>query len=474
MLHVTPKFISPLDPGFQPIVLWNRAYENRVSTTENAVDVVLALERGHGAVSVQKMRILPHEGEENQALNARYVERMAKLMLWMRGGFKLTVAGSTDMANLLREAYSDGGVRDFDFHWVAKMMARPLEVVDCPLDEAPTANDPSSPLGRNLDGYRIGFDLGGSDRKAAAVKDGEVVFSEEIAWSPYFETDPDYQLNGIRDSLRRAAEHLPRVDAIGGSAAGVYVDNEVRAASLFRGIPPELYETRVRRMFLDIQQEWGGIPFEVINDGEVTALAGSMSLGKNAVLGVAMGTSEAAGYVDEHGHITSWLNELAFVPVDMQENAPVDEWSGDRGCGVNYFSQQGIARLAVPAGFEFPKGMELPERLIEVQTAMVDSSDSPEARKRRAAARSVYEATGIAFGYSIAHYADHYEIGHLLILGRVTSGEGGDIIIEKANEVLANEFPELAARITLCTPNEKDKRHGQAIAAASLPSLSQN
>jgi predicted NBD/HSP70 family sugar kinase len=315
-------------------------------------------------------------------------------------------------------------------------------------------------LGRNLDGCRIGFDLGGSDRKAAALIDGDVVFSEEIPWDPYFQSDPQYHLDGIRDTLKRAAAHLPRVDAIGGSAAGDYINNEVRVASLFRGITDQaVYAREVRPIFRNLQEEWNGIPFVVINDGEVTALAGSMSMNANAVLGISMGTSLAAGYCTPGGHITNWINELAFAPIDFRDDAPADEWSGDLGCGVQYFSQQGVARLASAAGFAFGP-MPFPEQLVEVQKAM-DAGHG--------GARRIYESIGICFGHTIAHYADFYEIANLLILGRVTSGAGGELILQKAAEVLHDEFPDLAAKIKLSTPDEQMKRHGQAVAAASLP-----
>ena len=315
-------------------------------------------------------------------------------------------------------------------------------------------------MGRHLEGCRIGFDLGGSDRKAAALIDGKVVFTEEIAWDPYFQKDPAYHIDGVHDSLKRAAAHLPRVDAIGGSAAGVYVNNEVRVGSLFRGVPADLFQQHIRRMFFTLQERWGGVPFEVVNDGEVTALAGSMAMNDNAVLGVSMGTSQAGGYVTPAGNITSWLNELAFAPVDYRPDAPLDEWSGDRGCGAQYFSQQGVARLAASAGFTFEPGVPLPERLLAVQAAM-KSGD-----KR---ARAIYESIGTCFGYAIAHYADFYEVRNLLVLGRVMSGEGGEIILERANAVLRSEFPALAETVRLRTPDEKSKRHGQATAAASLP-----
>jgi len=317
-------------------------------------------------------------------------------------------------------------------------------------------------MGRHLDGCRIGFDLGGSDRKAAALIDGRVVYSEEIAWDPYFQADPAYHLEGVHDSLRRAAAHLPRVDAIGGSAAGVYVNNEVRAASLFRGVVADDFERHIRRMFFTLQSRWGGVPFEVVNDGEVTALAGAMSMNDDAVLGVSMGTSQAGGYVTPAGNITPWLNELAFAPVDYRPDAPRDEWSGDVGCGVQYFSQQGVGRLARKAGFDFPATLPLPEQLIAVQQALAAGD---------ARARAIYETIGVCFGYAIAHYADFYEVRNLLVLGRVTSGEGGEIILDRAGAVLRAEFPALAGSIRLRTPDERDKRHGQATAAASLPAL---
>jgi predicted NBD/HSP70 family sugar kinase len=306
-----------------------------------------------------------------------------------------------------------------------KVQGAPFTLEAAALDALPSDDDSTLAMGRHLDGCRIGFDLGGSDRKAAALIDGRVVYSEEIAWDPYFQQDPAYHIEGVHDTLTRAAAHLPRVDAIGGSSAGVYVNNEVRVASLFRGVPPDLFEKHIRRMFFTLQARWGGVPFEVANDGEVTALAGSpCRMNDNAVLGVSLGTSQAGGYVTPAGNITPWLNELAFAPVDYRADAPRDEWSGDAGCGVQYFSQQGVGRLAVTAGFGFPATQPLPEQLIAVQTAM-------KAGDRRA--RAIYETIGVCFGYAIAHYADFYDVRNLLILGRVTSGEGGEVILAQAD-----------------------------------------
>lgn len=451
-----------LDPDFLPAVLWNRAYAAAVEASGKGVPFAMALQRSDETITTIRTRILPHEGD-NIALNRKYLDRLLKLMLWSYGGWRVIAGGSSAAIDMIRSIYSLNGERAFDAAFMGeKTYDHPFTVEEVPYDQVPDSKEKSSPLGRHLDGCRIGFDLGGSDRKCAAVKDGEVLFTEEIAWDPYFQKDPQYHYDGIMDSLRRAAAHLPRVDVIGGSAAGVYVNNEVRVASLFRGIPAELYPTRVRRIFFDIQKEWNGIPFEVVNDGEVTALAGSMSMKDNAVLGLSMGTSTAAGYVTPQGNITNWLNEQAFVPIDYRSDAPADEWSGDIGCGVQYFSQQGVARLAPKAGLDFPAEMKFPERLVEVQELM---------KKGDIRAEKIYRTIGVCFGYAIAHWSDYYEYRNLLVLGRVTSGHGGELILEEAEATLKAEFPELAAKVRLRTPNEQDKRHGQAVAAASLPSL---
>lgn len=462
MLAVSPLLRPPLDPEFLPAVLWRRAYQALVARDPDARPVALVLARRDGSVFRHDTRMLS-DRHPSAALSLTYAERLLKFLLWMKGGSRVLVAGADEIAAALGRTYAPGGARAFDHDFMGeKVFGERFSVSASTFAALPAARETSLPMGRHLEGCRIGFDLGGSDRKAAALINGEVVFSEEIAWDPYFQKDPAYHLEGIHDSLKRAAAHLPRVDAIGGSAAGVYVNNEVRAASLFRGVPPDLFEQQVRRMFFTLQERWGGVPFEVVNDGEVTALAGSMAMNDNAVLGVSMGTSLAGGYVTPAGTITTWLNELAFAPIDYRPDAPRDEWSGDLGCGVQYFSQQGVGRLAARAGFVFPAGLPLPEQLLAVQAAM--QAGDPRAR-------GVYESIGTCFGYAIAHYAEFYDLRNLLVLGRVSSGAGGDLILERAREVLRAEFPELAARIQLRTPDEKSKRHGQATAAASLPAL---
>ncbi len=462
-LPIESRCAGPLDAGWVPAVLWNRVFRRRVAESGGARAFGVALERPDGSVSVYETELLPGGSERDDALNLRYVERIVKFLLWQKGGFRVCLGGDERIARAVAAAYSSGGERAFDYDFMGeKVYRRPFEVVSVGLDELPAARESEMSLGGNLEGCRSGFDLGGSDRKCAAVIDGEVVFSEEIPWDPYFESDPRYHYDGIQDSLERAAAHLPRIDAIGGSAAGIYVENEVRVASLFRGVPDDVFENRVRRIFFELREKWGGVPFDVINDGEVTALAGSLATGDTGVLGVAMGTSEAAGYVNPAGRITNWINELAFTPIDYRPDAPVDEWSGDVGCGVQYLSQQGVGRLAVEAGIGFPDGMGLPEKLVEVQK-LADKGD-PVAEK-------VFATVGRCFGYAVAHYADFYQINQVLVLGRVTSGAGGELLLREAKGVMKKEFPELAEKIGFRTPGEKEKRHGQAIAAASLPAL---
>lgn len=455
-ITITMKISPTLDTKFLPAVLWNREFEKAAS--ENGAPVTLGLLREDKVVARRAVKITADSDS-----SFRYIERMLKTMLWSTGGNRILIAGPDSLVEQLQNHYAESTVGKFDSQIIGeKIFNQPLSVEKCLKENIPEPVSDGQALGRHLDGCRIGFDLGGSDRKCAAVIDGKVVFSEEIKWDPYFEKDPKYHYDGTMDSLKRAAAHLPRVDAIGGSAAGDYVDNEVRVASLFRGVPEDLFESEVRPIFEKLKQAWGGIPFDVVNDGEVTALAGSMSLDDNAVLGISMGTSLAAGYVTPEGNITSWINELAFVPVDYRPNGPVDEWSGDVGCGVQFFSQQGVARLAPLAGIKFEQDTPFAEQLVEVQRLMAENDPR---------ARSIYETIGTCFGYAIAHYATIYDFRNLLILGRVTSGEGGQIIIEKAEEVLNTEFPDLASKVSISMPDEQMKRHGQAVAAASLPMI---
>ena len=455
---VTPQLIPPLDPAFRPAALAHRAF--RAAAQRNPVPVRLALERADGGVSVFDSAVAEANQPESVG-NFSFIERLLKFLLWSRGGHRIHFSGPADVGQRLQTHFRDTATGQFDARLMGgKVYERPFEVTLMAPAEVPPARESSAPLGRHWNGCRIGFDLGASDRKVAAVVEGKTVFSDETVWDPRSHSDPQWHFDQIMDSLRRAAAHLPRVDAIGGSSAGVIVNNRVQVASLFRGVPEDLFNARVRPLFLELRRAWNNIPFEVVNDGEVTALAGAMSIGDSAVLGIAMGSSLAAGYVTPDGNITNWLNELAFAPIAYEPDAPADEWSGDRGCGVQYFSQQGVARLIPKAGITLDPALPLPERLVEVQRLMTRGDER---------AARIYQTIGTCFGYAVAHYAEFYDIRHLLTLGRVTTGQGGQIILDQARRVLAEEFPELAPKISFHMPDEKERRHGQAMAAASLP-----
>jgi predicted NBD/HSP70 family sugar kinase len=455
---IKPKIIPPLDDNFQSAVLWNRAFIENNKDSGKSIPLSIGFEKENNSIMVYKTQVFSDESDFS-SLNYQYIERLVKTLLWIYGGYKIMIGGSSKIGKYIKDIYSRGGKRSFDSEFMSGIYEKPFTVTAMNINEVPSMKEKSNSLGGHLEGCRIGFDLGASDRKVSAVIDGKAVFSEEVVWNPSTETDPSYHYHEIMSMLHRAAAHMPAVDAIGGSSAGIYINNRVMTASIFRGIPPEIFNRKVKNIFLDIQNKWG-VPLKVINDGEVTALAGSMSLKKNGVLGIAMGSSEAGGYINKKGNINNWLNELAFIPVDISSDAPIDEWSGDRGCGVQYFSQLAAIRLAKRAGIVLDEDKTPAEKLKSIQELMSRGDER---------AKQIFETIGCYLGYGIAYYSQFYEIEAVLILGRVTSGEGGKIIMQKAKEVLGKEFPDLYDGITLNLPDESSRRVGQSIAAASLP-----
>lgn len=451
---VTPAIHAPLDPGFQPAVLFDRQYAAAAKASGNAVPLVIGLERECGLVSRFETVVLP----TSDADTLRYVERTVKFLLWGWGGWRLHFGGPKAIGQRIAKIYSAKGARKFDCEMMEKSYGKKFKVVLTTAAKVPRTKEMQVAAGGHLQGCRIGFDLGASDYKVSAVVDGQPVFTEETPWHPTTQADPGYHYHHISAALHRAAAHMPRVDAIGGSSAGIIVDNEIRVASLLRAIPKKLY-SQAAAVFKRVQKDWG-VPLVVMNDGDVTALAGALSLRQKGMLGIAMGSSEAAGFMDSQGRILGWLNELAFAPVDYNPAAPADEWSGDSGVGALYFSQQAVNKLLPAAGITLPIDMGLPERLKAVQALMAKGD-------KRAA--KIYETIGVYLGYAIPHYATFYDYKHMLILGRVTTGKGGDIVIAKAREVLKKEFPEIAAKVQIHVPDEKSRRVGQAVAAASLP-----
>ena len=451
-----------LDKNFYPMIKALNDFDALVKKNGSAVKVTLVAERSGGYNYVYTYDALP-DGVNDQ-LNFRIAERLAKTILWVVGGYKIYVAGSESVYAYLKNAYTLSGLRAFDVDFMSGVYEKPFEVLWLNENEIPAQKNNSVRVGGYLKGCRIGFDAGGSDRKVSAVIDGEVVYSEEVVWNPKITSDPTYHYNEILTAMQTAASKMPTVDAIGVSSAGVYVDNKIMVASLFLKVDKSVHGDYVKNMYINVAKDMSKqlgkeIPLEVANDGDVTALAGAIDLEDNGVLGIAMGTSEAVGYINTQGGINGWLSELAFAPVDFNENAMQDEWSGDFGVGCKYFSQDAVIKLAEAGGYRFGEGLTPAQKLKEVQ-ALMEKGDT--------LAAQIYEDIGIYLAHTIPFYAKFYDIKHMLLLGRVMGGKGGDIILATCKKVLAEEYPEFAT-LDIGLPDEKNRRVGQSIAAASLP-----
>ena len=452
------KVKSVLDKQFQPMSLVVR--EMREATKEDGQDIVIGIVRNNGYVSAYKTRIYK-DGVGKDDVNFRFIERMVKALLWVRGGYKIIIAGSPVVGEKIKAAYAKGGLRDFDNGFMARCYEHPFEVEVTDLAHAPVTAESTSPVGRHLNGCRIGFDAGGSDRKVSAVIDGESVYSEEVVWFPKLQTDPQYHYDGIVAAFRSAASKMPRVDAIGVSSAGTFIGNAPMVASLFIKVPRSEWD-KVKTIYDRAAKEIGDVPIVVANDGDVSALAGAMGLGVGNIMGIAMGTSEAVGYVDKDKNVLGWINELAFAPVDLCENAMQDEWSTDIGVGCKYFSQDAVIKLAPAAGIELDENLSPAEKLKVVQALM--EKDDPRAQ-------AIFESIGAYLAYAVVLYSQFYDIEHMMMLGRVMSGKGGDTILRVCNEILADEYPALAKKCEVSLPDEKTRRVGQSVAAASLPRI---
>ena len=446
------KHVPELDPEFIPFGLWAESYLKGATKP-----IAIAVEKNEGYISVHHTKI--YGTAEMAEADYRYVERYVKFLLWSIGGFKVYVCGCSDLTKKLQAAYAIDGERAFDYDFFQKLYEQELQIIDLPLEQCPASNEIPKPLGGHLDGCRIGFDAGGSDRKVSAVIDGETVYSEEVVWFPKKNPDPSYQYGHILEAFKTAASKMPRVDAIGVSSAGVFIGNAPMISSIFYCVPRDRWD-EVKTVFDRAAAESGDVPIVVANDGDVSALAGAMGMGVGSLMGMAMGTSEAVGYVDKDMNVLGWISELAFAPVDLNEKAMVDEWSTDIGVGCKYFSQDAVIKLAPRIGIELDESLSPAEKLKVVQKLM--EADDPRAQK-------VFESIGAYLAYTVVLYAQFYDLRHLMMLGRVMSGKGGDTIMSVCQKILAEEFPALNEKVEVIVPDEKTRRVGQSVAAASLP-----
>ena len=452
-LEINIKNKPELDPGFIPMQKFNETFLKTAT-----VPFSFAIERNDKQIAITSTYV--HGDEAHREADCYYLERLVKFQLWQKGGFRVYVKGDESLFEALKHAYSPEGIRAYDADFYGEIYGNPFEVIRC--DELPEPYEIKKARGRNFDGYRIGVDFGGSDYKVAAVINGEAVYSNETVWNPKINSDPDYHFNGVVAALKEAREHLPQVDAIGISSAGMVGNNYILAAQLYQMVPKELFQAKGRNVYFRAVAEIGeDIPFEVANDGDVAALAGAIGLGRNDVLGLAMGTSFIGGYVDKEGNLSNWISELAFAPVDASPDAAEDIWTHDIGVGVQYFCQEAVIKLAPAAGIELGEYDTPAKKLKAVQNLLAEGHTG---------AAAIFRSIGCYLGHTAAYYYENYGAENVLLYGRVVSGEGGDIVLDVAKAVLKEEYPQCPAKLML--PDEHTRRLGQSVAAASLPAIS--
>ena len=465
------NYIPQYEPSFKPAIIEMQIFQEKVSKSQDKTELIICLERNKGYNYHYKMLIYK-DGTGYDEENYFVVERICKMILWIVGGHKFYISGSELIANKLKSEYQEDGKRQFDVLFFKDVYYKNIEVISCKKEEIPKLNLEDIELSNGLNGNRIGFDAGGSDLKISALIDGKVVYSKEIVWNPKLNSDPNYHIDGIMNSFLKAAEYLPTIDSVGISTAGVVIDNQIMVSSLFIKVSKDDYYKKIKNIYIDcvkkLEKKFNkNISFIVANDGDVTAYAGLLELKKNnGILGIAMGTSEAGGFITKEGKLTGWINELAFVPIDFNLNAMRDVWSGDYGTGERYFSQEGVIKLANNAGIKFEEDMTPANKLKYVQNLIENGNE-----KEKKIAENIFMDMGIYLGYTVPLYAHFYDFHDLLVLGRVASGKGGNIMIEKAKEVLRNEFPEIAKKIEIHIPDENSRRVGQSVAAACLPKI---
>jgi len=479
LLLARPRVVAPLDPNFSPVVLAKRKYRTYVGGSPHTFEWALPRADGCARGSLQVFA----DNDPNVEASIYLIGVMIQEMMWQRSASELMLSGSSRIADALKAAFSVGGMYEFEVLSMPKVCGTPetpfkVSVVES--SQLPAHEDTPQECGKEANGCRLAFDLGKSDIKTVAVKDGEVLYSKETEWD-VTNPDPQYHFDAIVAALKLAKAALPRVDAVGGSATGtVSGANEATWCDIFPNVPADVYKEKVVDIFVRIAKEVAGdVPLKVINDGEVTALAAVQKIGKGNILGISMGSSEGGGYADADGNLMGWINELCYIRLDLNPEAPTDPWSQGCHTGLShmYLGQRGATKLAhrvveVPENYRYPhpdmctiKHEDHAQCLKLIQKGMADPAQA-------STVRELYETVGVYLGYGLAQYFEiGYPIEHVMILGRVSKGPGGAIMLAKAKEVLETEFPELPP-IEFHEADEHFKAVGQCIAAAALPTIS--
>jgi len=487
LLMVEPAIKAPLDEGFAPVVLAKRKY--REAAKDCADTLSWALVRADGCARGE-LKMFP-EGDSRYQAGIILAGIMVQETLWRCGAASMQLAGPAKACEAMKTAYSKGGAYAFEAETMPKCNGTPdkefeVSIVDS-ADKLPAQKDTPQTCGKEANGCRLAFDLGKSDIKTVAIKDGEVLDSMETEWD-VTNPDPQYHFDAIvaamKGTIERAkAKGFGDIQAVGGSATGtVSADSEATWCDIFPNVPPDVYKEKVVDIFKRIAKEVAGdVPLKVINDGEVTALAAVQKIGVDkiggGVMGISMGSSEGGGYANKDGNLMGWFNELCYMKLDMNPDAPTDPWTKEnhRGTSHMYLGQRGATKNA-------HKVVEVPENYVYPHADMCTIKHEDHAQclkliqagvkkdETKDKVMDLYKTCGVYLGYGLAMYQESYDIENVMILGRVSKGEGGDLMLKTASEVLEKEFPN-NPKITFHVADEKFKAVGQCIAAAALPPL---
>merc|ERR1719362_2432164 len=362
LLLVRPKIPAPLDPNFAPLILAKKNYLKAVEGSSEFLE--WALPRSDG-VGRYKLPVFA-DGHEDVEASIYLAGVLIQEMIWQRSASGLLLSGPPKICEALKAAYSIGGQYEFEVLQMPKVCGtpdKPFTTTICEPSKLPPHKDTPQACGTVANGCRLAFDLGKSDIKTVAVKDGEVLYSKETEWD-VTNPDPDYHYTAIRAALEKAKECLPKIDAVGGSATGtISGSNEATWCDIFPNVPPDVYKAKVVDIFSRITKEVAGdVPLKVINDGEVTALAAFQKIKKGNIMGISMGSSEGGGYSNADGNLMGWINELCYIKLDLNPEAPTDPWTkgNHRGMSHMYLGQRGATKLAAKAGVKLPPNYVYP------------------------------------------------------------------------------------------------------------------
>ena len=164
-VEIPVKNLPELDSSFVPLGLFFKEYQKGAKKP-----LCIAVERSGGQIGTYETKVY---GTPDMAeADAYYVDRLVKFLLWSWGGFKVYVCGDEAVGERIRQAYTATGSRAFDKGFMEQVYETQFTVEVLPYEKKPAAFQRAQAIGRHTNGARIGFDAGGSDRKASAVIDG--------------------------------------------------------------------------------------------------------------------------------------------------------------------------------------------------------------------------------------------------------------------------------------------------------------